>query len=486
MMKAWLASLILALFCLVGPSLGLSNAKAGQVDPSQAPGVLSPQMVMRIEHLIETYAEHGWFSGHVLIAHKGEPVFEQSVGWADHAARIPNQADTRFHLGSLMKNLTAVLVFQQVQAGRLALDDRLASFDLEFPSAVANQVSVWHLLSHQSGFPSAFPTDYRADPLAFKSMEEKLSLHRETGLAFVPGTEVRYSNYGFIVLGAIVEKVTGEPFDKLLKTHIFEPLGLTNTVYPFLPDGLNQSLKYTYRYDQTQRPVGQVEHHSPDGGLESTARDVLSFYRALFYSDALLSFDEDRIAPHFQPTDGRWVSYGGGLGSSAAVELDLDNDIQIIVLANTDQWVAEHVSTRLHSLLRTGRHESVRQPPMVFAWQAYQDLKDIPNWAEVFSNRYQEAGYSLFIGRVLNELGMALSRDGRFEDAVHVMNALIVLFPSAPQPYDGLAFVFFEAGDLAKAQATFACALDHAAGFSSDYSTDNYGYDGAEPGCDAP
>jgi|SRR6056297_2452404 len=107
--------------------------------------------------IIDAYAELGWFSGSVLVAHGGEPILELSVGMADREAGTPNTRKTRYNLGSIMKHFTAVLVLQQVEAGTLSLDDRLAKFALGFPPETAARVTVRHLLHHRWGFPMCSP-----------------------------------------------------------------------------------------------------------------------------------------------------------------------------------------------------------------------------------------------------------------------------------------------------------------------------------------
>lgn len=109
------------------------------------------------------------------------------------------------------------------------------------------------------------------------------------------------------------------------------------------------------------RKVGINEHPSPDGGIESTVVDVQRFYRALFYSNKLLK-NSDAINRHLFAMDGsHWGAYGGGQGISAAAEVDLDTSYEIVVLANTDHLVAERISGRIHSYIKNGEYQPIRQ-----------------------------------------------------------------------------------------------------------------------------
>lgn len=434
----------------------------------------SRPIVAEVRAIVDSYHELGWFSGSVLLAKAGQPLYQVSVGLANREAATPNNDDTKYNLGSIMKNFTAALVLQQVERGVIGLDDSLDYFELGFPAETARKITVRQLLNHRSGLPDVFTSEYRENPLSFRTIADKLALLKDAPLLFEPGTKRRYSNYGYVVLGAILEKATGQSFASLLQKNIFDRIRLEDSVYPYRTDASNQSLRYTFNYAGEQILVGVTEHHSPDGGIESTVADVLKFYRALFYGDEVLSRKGNTIREYF-PVDGEyWAAFGGGTGVSAAVELDLKDDYQIIVLANTDGLVAEEISGRIYSYIQNGSYDPIMLPPVVFAWNLYRDIG-----AEAFESdflaSYESAGYSQFIGRTLNELGMSLVNDAKWTDAFSVLGTLLLLFPEAPQAYDSLAYAHFRAGDTEKARETFSKALKLQPAFASDYSSDNYG-----------
>ncbi|NVE94753.1 serine hydrolase domain-containing protein [Altererythrobacter lutimaris] len=425
--------------------------------------------------IVDAYHELGWFEGTVVVAKAGQPIYRTAVGLADRETASPNTLATKYNLGSIMKNYTAVLVLQQAERGVIGLDDNLDSFDLGFPSETARKITVRHLLNHRSGLSNTFPSAYREDPLVFRTIDDKLALLIDAPLMFEPGAERRYSNYGYIVLGAILEKATGRPFADLLQENIFDRLGVENSIYPYREDAVDQSLRYSFNYDGEKLFVGVTEHHSPDGGIEATATDVLTFYRALFYGDELLSSQSSTLREYF-PVDGeKWVAFGGGAGVSTAVELDLENDYQIVVLSNTDGLVAEEISGRIYSYIQSGSYGPIMLPPVVFTWNEYSDL-GAEDFASEFPARYEAADYSQFIGRPLNDLGMSLVSDAKWDDAFNIFGTLRELFPNAPQVHDSLAFAHYRAGDIEKARETFATALELQPGFASDYSSDNYGH----------
>ena len=433
-------------------------------------------IIAEAQTIIDSYSELGWFSGSVLLAHDSQPIYLAADGMANRETATPNIQDTKYNLGSIMKHYTAVLVLQQVASGLVSLDDKLSVFELGFPLEIADKITVLQLLRHRSGFADIITAEYREDQLAFATITEKLGLLMDAPLLFEPGSDYHYSNYGYVVLGAILEKVTGESFTALLHENIFDPLQLDNSVYPYRADASNQSLRYTFNYAGEQVLVGVTEHHSPDGGIESTTADVLSFYLALFYSDKLLSRESSAFQAYFALDNEYWGAFGGGAGVSTAVELDFANNYQIVVLANTDNLVAEKISGRILSFIQTGTYDPISLPPQVYAWNVYDEI-GAAAFSSQFAERYKSDGYTQFIGRTLNELGMSLLDAEQWSDAFNIFGTLAGLFPDAPQVYDSLAYAYLRKGDTQDARQTFDKARALQSDFSSDYSSNNYGAD---------
>lgn len=419
------------------------------------------------------YHDMGWFTGSLLVAHNGKPILIKSYGYADAKQQYSNSGETRFNLGSIMKHFTKVLVLQQAQQGRINLDDPISTYHLGFPEAIGNKITVRHLLDHSSGFPDIFNAACRENPRKFDSIEKKLKLLLDTELLFEPGSDSRYSNYGYIVLGAILQKVTGISFPVLLKAHILVPAEMTNTTYTADRNSPLQSTMFTFNFDGSRSAIDALEHTSPDGGLESSVSDVLTFYRALYYSDTLLDRQNDENRKQFAMDGEHWGAYGGGAGVSTAVELDLEHQYEIVVLANTDQLVAERISGRILSYIQTGRYDSPRLAAINFAYSAYKTMGEA-DFLKDFKAHYEDKGYTQFIGRTVNELGMQLVKQQNWSQALFMFDYLVSLFPDAPQVYDSLAYAYHAKGDTHKARSVFAKALAIQNNFKSDYHSTNY------------
>lgn len=458
--------LILLLFC-ASKSLAVSSEDNNQNK--------SISLATTADNIAIQYQQMDWFSGTLLITKNDRGVFSSSYGFQNIEEKIKNSAESRFNLGSIMKDFTKVLILQQFEAGNLKLSDKLTTFELGFKQRHSDKITIKHLLNHSAGFSDIFVAEYRQNQLAFDTLDKKLKLLVNRPLLFKPGTEHKYSNYGYVVLGVILEKVTGKPYEELLKINIFNRADMSSTTFKPINSHRHQSIRYTYQHDNMLRQVGVTEHPGPDGGIESTVADVQRFYRALFYTDKLLKNSDPLNRSLFAMDGPHWGSYGGGLGVSAAVEVDLASGYEVVVLANSDNLVAERISGRILSFLQSGEYEPIRQLGKNFTFEYYQKVgkqRFISNFKQV----YIDSGHTQFIGRTVNELGMELLKTESWEEAFDMFEYLVSLFPDAPQVYDSLAFAYQSIGDNEKAKSTFIKSLAINDQFKSDYVSDNYGH----------
>ncbi len=425
------------------------------------------------EEIIEEYEALNWFSGNVLIAHQDNIIFQKSVGWADREKSLPNKYCTRFNIGSIAKHYTAVLILQLVEEGELALTDRITTFDLGLKDSLIEGITIEHLLKHRAGFSDIFTPEYMSNPLAFDTLAKKIALLKDSPLLFSPGSDYRYSNYGYILLGAILEKVTGTSFSSLLRTRIFKAIGDETSSLSTNDFDSCQSKRYHYTMDQTLDETLFREVSGPDGGIEATAEALLTFYSALMHTDKLLKRNGQAFNAYFGNQPSHLVAFGGGTGVSAAVEILNDSDLTIIVLANSDELVAERISNRLSQVFKGEEVDPVRLPAKHFVYQKFKKL-GIVDFKAKFKTNYKAAGYSEFIGKAINESGLALIKNGVYEDGLSIVKMLNHFFPKAPQAYDSLAYAHFLMGQLEKSRSEFKEALSLNPNFKSDYHPNNF------------
>lgn len=170
------------------------------------------------------------FAGAVLIAKDGKPVFKAAYGLADREKKTPNTVDTQFRIGSMNKMFTAVSVLQLVQAGKIKLTDPLGKYLTDYPNKeLASKVTIHQLLTHTGGTGDFFGPEFDKHRLELKTLQDYVKLYGQRGVQFEPGSKWAYSNYGFLLLGLLVEKVSGQNYYDYVAEHVYKPAGMTLT-----------------------------------------------------------------------------------------------------------------------------------------------------------------------------------------------------------------------------------------------------------------
>jgi uncharacterized protein (TIGR03067 family) len=248
------------------------------------------QALTELETYLDKLAKADAFSGVVLLAKDGKPLLLKAYGEANKDFAAPNRTDTRFNLGSMNKMFTAVAVVQLVEKGKLSVDDPLSKFLPEFPTKdAAEKIRIKHLLTHTSGLGSYFNQKFQESSRArFRTVDQMLELAKDEKLQFEPGEKWSYSNTGFLVLGKVIEKVTGQDYYEYVRQNVYRPAGMTGTDCYEL-DRVNPNLAVGYQKEFGKN--GEVTWHNnlfdhvirggPAGGGYSTAEDLLRFDRAL-------------------------------------------------------------------------------------------------------------------------------------------------------------------------------------------------------------
>ena len=224
------------------------------------------------------------FSGVVLVAKGDSILFKRAYGFADQQWRIPNRTDTKFHVASVGKMFTAAAILKLAGEGKLSLDDSLAKWVPEYPHPEAAQITLRQLLSHGGGIGEWDQRQVKG-PMTGAAMAAAM----KEPLAFKPGERFGYSNAGFILLQAVIEKASGKPFDAALGSLVFEPAGMTHTgLWPVTSIVANRATGYLHTDDD---PLGLGPRYSNEqflgygangsGGEYSTADDMFAFLRAI-------------------------------------------------------------------------------------------------------------------------------------------------------------------------------------------------------------
>jgi D-alanyl-D-alanine carboxypeptidase len=229
-------------------------------------------------------AKKDQFSGAVLVARHGKVLLQKAWGRANRETGAPVTPDTRFRIGSMNKMFTSVATLQLVEAGKIALDDPIGKYLADYPNKdVASKVTVRHLLTHTGGTGDIFGPEFEKNRLTLRAHSDYLKLYGSRGLTHEPGKEFEYSNYGFVLLGALIEKVTGMSYYDYVDSKIFKPAGMTSTGSLTEAEKVpNRSIGYMKRDGAWVPNTDTLPWRgTAAGGGYSTVSDLLRFAEAL-------------------------------------------------------------------------------------------------------------------------------------------------------------------------------------------------------------
>lgn len=315
----------------------------------------------RLEQIANSYTPNNAFMGTVLVVQGDRVLLDKGYGMASLEWQTPNTPEAKFRLGSLTKQFTATLVLLLQQDGKLSINDPISKYLPDAPPAWA-KITLANLLGHTSGIPSftgfkEFPT-WSMNP---HTSAEEIALFRDKPLDFEPGSKFDYSNSNFIVLGAVIEKVSGKKYGNLLRERIFEPLGMKDS-------GLDSDEIVLPKRAEGYRPgphgveVARSESMSipwSAGSIYSTTGDLLKWEHGLFGGKILNS---DSLKLMTNPGKGDYglgvfienhdgvsiVSHGGGIeGFNTHLAYAPQEQIAVVVLSNVNSGAPSSMGGQL-------------------------------------------------------------------------------------------------------------------------------------------
>jgi CubicO group peptidase (beta-lactamase class C family) len=369
-----------------------AHAEAGTASAFRIPAGLLPGGAF--DRFVANRAAQDQFSGNVALVHRGRPVLSRSYGMADKQKGVANRADTIVNLASITKVLTALAVARLVQDGRVSFHEKLGAYLDGFPAEVAATVTVHQLLTHTSGMGDysrspEFPAGLREWDSAAATMAGVMDIIRRSPLQFSPGARFGYSNSGFFVLGALVERVSGQSYFDYVHRHVFAPAGMTDAGFYTRPQVLaNERIAHPYMTGAsgTRTDFTTSEYFGfiggPADGAYATATDLSRLAMRLCGGGVLLpaftrlvtagkvALSPDERPP--EPSRSRSYGYGfrasivgdhsifghSGSGAGKATNLDIvpGPDWVVVVLSNYDTSIDPIV--RLARQLITDRRET--------------------------------------------------------------------------------------------------------------------------------
>jgi D-alanyl-D-alanine carboxypeptidase len=331
------------------------------------------QLVAALRAKLEKDTAADKFSGTVLLAKDGKPVFTGAYGMADREKKIPNTLDTKFRIGSMNKMFTAVSILQLVQAGKIALSDPVGKYLTDYPNKdIATKVTIQELLTHTGGTGDFFGPQFDAHRLELRTLQDYVNLYGQRAPEFEPGSRWEYSNYGFLLLGVVVERVSGKNYYDYVNENIYAPAGMTST--GSLPEDQNvpeRSVGYTQLGGAGLKPNTDTLPYrgTSAGGGYSTVGDFLRFANALINHELLNAQNTELLTTGKVDTPGgtkyafgfmdaqtgtamRHFGHGGGApGMNGDLVIYPQSSYVIVVLSNLDPPAASRISDFIENRL---------------------------------------------------------------------------------------------------------------------------------------
>ncbi len=433
-------------------------------------------LYLKLDALLQEASDKNVFSGNVLVHQNGVLHYEKSVGMADHANKVPNGPETRFSIGSITKLFTKILVIQLMSEGKIKPADNLSQYLSGFEPSIADKVTIAHLLHHESGFLQYHDVPgFDPEHGSVNSASDFLPWLREEKLAFEPGTQAEYSNSGYVLLAAIIEKVTGENYAEALKSRIFNKLGMRNTGFLYKMKNL-QGKAVGYLSNQPGPLADNLGFGllgGGDGGIYSTCSDLLLFAQSLLHDNRLLS-DTDKVRlvnePIFPKQYDTWATFqkegqmavaGGGPGISAVLGINMAKNRVTIVLSNYDDRTAEAVFARTVAIIN-GQEPAPLQPSLgIFLYNLLTE-KGADNFSNNVEKELKAQGFDLHDDNDMPLLfaGQALLQKGKADEAIALYQYYTKRFPQIVVAWNELGDAYLLKNDKASAKKCFQKALE--------------------------
>lgn len=406
----------------------------------------------KIEEMLQKHVALDQFSGTVLLAKKGNILYAKAFGDANKSYGIKNNLDTKFNIASMGKMFTGVSILQLEERGKLKLTDPVITYLKDFP--FGNKITIHHLLSHTSGLSNYMRhKTYRANRGKRYVINDIIPFIYEQKLEFdIPGEKFAYSNSGMILLGAIIEKISGQSYSEFITQNIFIPAKMNNTQMRFWDDVVeNRAVGYlksiSGKYTNT---IYTNSSPQSDGGILSTVKDMLKFDQALYTSLLINQKSKKKLFTNVIPkityglafqvenkNTNKVVGHGGGLpGFSSYFSRYLNDKYTIIVLSNYDM-ISRNIVHYIEDILFDKQYQLPKERLRFFVYNNKNKIKAFEKFGDI-AKYITKNNYSLRHPQRLNLIAYEFMKENDIEFAIKLFKLNVHLFPNEANMYDSL------------------------------------------------
>jgi CubicO group peptidase (beta-lactamase class C family) len=436
---------------------------------------LSTDKKHKIDALIKSYVATKQFNGNVSVGKDGKPVFSKSYGYADFELKVPNKEQTRFRIGSMTKQFTAMLIMQLKQQGKLDLDSAIITYLPWYRKETGSKISVRNLIAHTSGLKNYTARPDFHNTLAYLTIDPVsfAKSYCQEDLEYEPGNQFKYCNTDYYLLGLIVEAVSGKTYAEALREQILDKAGMQNTGIDSIATVLPERAKgYEYGYEGyvNAAPINMATSTYAAGAMYSTVKDLLLWQKAL-KGTSLLSEENKKI--FFTPGQGNYafglyvnktkdgktvIGHPGGIsGFSSFMIRFIEDDITIILLDNTTsgrRGNLDNTSLGIYSILMDKSYELPKKSLIVDLTETF-----LQKGVEAMIARYKlirtDTAYDISkASQFLNNFGYSLLTNKRIKES-------LVVLKLAADDFSGSANTLDSYAEALMADKQYALAIEY-------------------------
>lgn len=435
---------------------------------------LAQDHAAKIQEVLTLANKYKQFNGSALVAENGKVVYKGAFGLANMEWNIPNTPDTKFRLGSITKQFTATLTMQLVEQGKIKLDAKIADYLPDYRKDIGQKVTIHQLLTHTSGIPSytgqqGFVENVSRNPYKTDDFVKK---YASGNLEFEPGSKYSYNNSGYFLLGAIIEHVTGKPYEQVLKENILDPLGMKNTGYDHHDTIIPKRATGYSRTADGYTNAAYLDMSIPyaAGSMYSTVEDLYLWDQAL-YTDKLVSAQSKALmykpflgdyaygwvvqnAPFKQNgNEVQVIRHGGGINGFTTTIVRFPQEKNLIVmLDNTGTGYLDPLSDSIAKILYNQPYEQPKMSIVSVLQKTIVDKGIAAGIAQYRDLKAKESATYNFAEAELNQLGYRFLRSGKPREAIEIFKLNVEAYPQSFNTYDSLgeAYVAVNERELAK------------------------------------
>jgi len=443
---------------------------------------LAQDHAAKIQEVLALAHKYRQFNGSALVAENGKVVYKGAFGLANMEWNIPNTPDTKFRLGSITKQFTATLTMQLVEQGKIKLDAKISDYLPDYRKDIGQKVTIHQLLTHTSGIPS-----YTGQPGFFENVsrnpykvDDFVKKYASGNLEFEPGSKYSYNNSGYFLLGAIVEHVTGKPYEQVLKENIFDPLGMKNTGYDRHDTIIPKRATGYGKTPDGYTNAGYLDMSIPyaAGSMYSTVEDLYLWDQAL-YTDKVLSAQSKALMykPFLQNYAYGWVvnkasfkqngnevqviRHGGGINgfTTTIVRFPTEKNL-IVMLDNTGTGYLDRLSDSIAKILYNQPYDPPKMSIVALLQKTIVEkgvAAGVAQYRDLKAN--QSATYDVAEPE-LNQLGYQLLRSGKSKEAIEIFKLNVEAYPQGFNTYDSLAEAYAAVNERELAKQNYKKSLE--------------------------